>query len=82
MMQHRDSQTLAETSRTDIEKELVGLLYRGDKAGLVHIITIVTADGYEVHHSIRNAFAIGTHIRILYFLLQTYHFFSTSTTSR
>lgn len=33
-MQHRDGKTLAETVRTDIEEELVGLFYHGDKAGL------------------------------------------------
>jgi hypothetical protein len=65
MLQHRDGQTLAETARTDIEKELVGLFYHGDKTGLVHIITIVTTDIHEVHHPIRNAFAIGTHNRII-----------------
>jgi hypothetical protein len=68
MMQHRDSQTLAKTSGTDIKKELVGLLYRGDKTGLIDIITIVTTDAYEVHHPIRNAFAIGTHNRFFGFM--------------
>jgi hypothetical protein len=49
----------------DIEKELVGLFYHGNKTGLIDIITIVTADGYKVHHPIRNAFAIGIHNRML-----------------
>ena len=67
-----NGQTLAEPTRTDIEKELVGLFYHGDKTGLINIITIVLTDIYKIHHPLRNALAIGIHNRLLWIHLQTY----------
>ena len=70
-----NGQTLAEPTRTDIEKELVGLFYHGDKTGLINIITIVLTDIYKIHHPLRNALAIGIHNRLLWIYLQAYDFF-------
>lgn len=57
--QYGERQALAETSRTVIKKEAVGLFYLSDEAGLIHIVAVVTQHAGEVHNPVGYALARG-----------------------
>ena len=62
MLQHIQRQTFAETTGTDEEEKFIRVFYYGNKAGLVYIITIITANHGEVHHAVGDAFSVRCYI--------------------
>ena len=62
MLQHTYRQTFAETTGADEEEKLIRVFYYGNKAGLVYIITIITANHGEVHHAVGDAFSVRCYI--------------------
>src|SRR5574344_868446 len=65
VVQHRQSEALAETTRADKEKELVGLFHFLNKPCLIDIVAVVLANSYEVHHTIR--YSLSLFFYILFF---------------
>ena len=60
VLQHGDSQALAESAGTDKEEVFVGIFYFLDEPGLIDIVTVVFADGHEVHHPVGDALGLGS----------------------
>ena len=58
VLEHRHGEAFPESARSNEEKEFIGILHFLNKTGLIHIVAIVFAYGYEVHHAIRYALSL------------------------